>query len=478
MKTKAYLILPVIAVWAYFSILPVRAQAPPNLDPDFNPNYILTDDDIFDVYGMSYDYLKNFLKQKGTLADLQITDIDGKAKNAVDIIWRVANSYKLNPKYLIALLQKEQSLVEDPDPSENQLAWATGFAVCDSCSKDDPDIQSFKGFANQLEWAAKQHREKYLMQLLAFGATISGKAVGKSMTVDGIRVTPQNHATAMLYTYTPHLNGNQNLWKIWRRWFSLNYPNGTIVRGAPSGETYLIQLGEKRLFESQTVLASMSAPEKILEVSDTELSAYPTGDIVKFPKFSILKTEQGDIYLLVTDGKRKFSNMKSFNKFGFLEDEIMDVQSAEIADIPTLDPINEKTTFPTGALAKASNSSAVYYIENDTKYPLPDGVFLKLYFTGRPIRTLAKASLDKYKTGDFYAFQNGELVSANSSPAVYVVEDGRLRPIFSADVFEAMGWKWRNVVKVADRLLASYAIGDPITLAGHESSTQLTQATQ
>ncbi len=478
MKNKAYLVLPLIVAWAYFSVLPAHAQSTPNLDPNFNPNYILTNDDIFDVYGMSYDYLKNFLHQKGALADLQVTDIDGKVKNAVDVIWRVANSYKLNPKYLIALLQKEQSLVEDSSPSQRQLDWATGFAVCDSCSKDDPDLQSFKGFANQLEWAAKQHREKYLMQLLSFGTTISGKAVGKSMNVDGIQVIPQNQATAMLYTYTPHLNGNQNLWKIWRRWFSLNYPNGTVVRGLPSNKTYLIQLGEKKLFESPAVLASMSSPDKIVEVSDTELSAYPNGDLVKFPKFSLLKTEANDIYLLVTDGKRKFSSIKSFNKFGFLEDEIMDVSSTEVADIPDLAPITATSTFPTGALAKSSGSSAVYYIENDVKHALPDGVFLKLYFSGRPIKTLAKATLDKYQTGEPYAFQNGELVSAKSTPAVYVVEDGKLRPILSGDVFESMGWKWTNVVKVADRLLTAYQVTDPITLAGHEGTDQITQATQ
>ncbi len=231
------------------------------------------------------------------------------------------------------------------------------------------------------------------------------------------------------------------------------------------------------MFESPTVLASMSSPDKIVEVSDTELSAYPDGDLVKFPKFSLLKTETGDIYLLVTDGKRKFSNVKAFYKFGFLEDEILDVSSSEVADIPNLDPITATSTFPTGALAKASNSSSVYYIENDIKYPLPDGVFLKLYFTSRPIKTLARATLDKYKIGEPYAFQNGELISAKSSSAVYVIEDGKLRPIPSGDVFEAMGWKWKNVVKVADRLLAAYQIGDPISLAGHEGADQLTQAT-
>jgi len=430
----------------------------------FNPDSILTNDDVLSIEGMSFDYLKNFLRGKGKLADLIVTDIDGQQKTAADVIWRVANTYKINPKYLLALLQKEQSLVEDPNPSQEHLDWATGYAVCDNCDKNDSDLLQFKGFANQLEWAAKQHREKYLLQLLTTGTTVSGNGVDKTITVDGQSVTPQNYATAMLYTYTPHINGNLNLWRIWRRWFSLTYPTGTVVRGEPSGKTYLIYLGQKRLFASPAVITSMTDPKKIVAASDTELAAYPNGSNVLFPKFSLLRSEDGSIYLLVSDGKRKFADMAAFRKFGFIEDEIIDVSAADVADIPILEPISTKTIFPQGALAKASGSSAVWYVENGVKHVLQDEVFLKLYFTGRPIRTLAKKTLDGYSVGNAYLLHDGELVRGKSAPDTYVIEDGLLRPIPSAEVFEAMGWKWHNVVKIPDRVLAAYQVGNAVSL--------------
>ncbi len=447
------------------------AQTATSTDAGFNPNYVLTDDDLFDVTDMSYSNLKSFLRSKGTLADLTVKDIDGKDKVAADVIWRVANSYKINPKYILAVLQKEQSLVEDPEPSQKQLDWAMGYAVCDSCSKNDPAIQDYKGFANQLEYMAKQHREKYFLQLLSSGTTIGGKSVGKTIRVDGQDVTPQNYATAMLYTYTPHIHGNLNLWRIWRRWFSLTYPSGTVVRGTPSGKSYLIRFGEKREFASQAVLESMVDVKKIIEASDTELAAYPDGDQVKFPKYSLLRTPDGSVYLLVSNGKRKFSNRAAFDRFGFMDDDILDVEDADVSDIPDLEPITEKTVFPQGALVKTAKSNTVWYVEASIKHAIPDMTFVKLYFQGRPIRTVTQAKLDGYKTGDAYKLQDGELVRGKSSPAVYVVESGELRPIPSAETFETLGWKWQNVVTLPDRIIGTYAVSDPFTLMARSDAT-------
>lgn len=474
MKTRTIfrcLVLAILAVIWFSAVEPqATAQTATSSDAGFDPNYVLTDDDVFDVSSMSFDNLKSFLRGKGQLADLTVTDIDGREKTAADVIWRVANSYKMNPKYILAVLQKEQSLVEDPEPSQKQIDWAAGYAVCDSCGKDDPDIQAYKGFANQLEYMAKQHREKYFLQLLSSGTTIGGKSVGKTIHIDGQEVTPQNYATAMLYTYTPHIHGNLNLWRIWRRWFSFVYPNGTVVRGLPSEKVYLIRLGEKREFGSAAVLQSMVDPKKVIEASDTELATYPDGDNVMFPKYSLLRTPDGTVYLLVTNGKRKFSNRAAFDKFGFMDDDVLDVEDSDVSDIPDLDPITEKTVFPQGALVKSTKSSTVWYVEASVKHAITDMAFIKLYFYGRPIRTVAQSKIDGYKTGETYQLHDGELVRAKTVPAVYVVEGGKLRPIPSAEVFETLGWKWQNVVSLPDRVINSYTVSDPFTLVARTAA--------
>lgn len=442
--------------------VPVSAQQVA-LDPGFDPSHIIDDEDIFDVNGMSYDRMVNFLRSKGTLADYRTVDIDGVPKTAPEIIWRVAMSYKINPKYLLALLQKEQSLVEDPDPTQKQFDWATGYGVCDSCSKNDPSIQDFKGFASQLEWSAKQFREKYLMQILGNGKTKAGKAAGLQMTVDGMVITPDNNATAMLYSYTPHLNGNMNLWRIWRRWFTLKYPDGTVVKGATSGNVYLITLGQKHAFASHAVLDSMVDPDKIVTVSDTELSGYPNGTPIQFPKFALLRDEEKQIWLLTSDGRRKIQDMKAFRKFGFNEDEIQDVQDSDLTSYQVSDPITQKTAFPQGVVMQDKTTKELWYVEDSIKHNIPDKVFLALYFQGRNISTVSSKTLTQYAKGQTYQLQSGELVRTKKNPAVYVVEDTTIRPIPSATIFEAFGWNWQNVVTVNDNVLTTYTVGDPMT---------------
>ena len=138
-------------------IFAFSAEAQIRLDPGFDPNRVLEDSDIFDVNGMSEERLIRFLRIKGTLADVRAADIDGVQKTAAEIIWRVARSYKINPKYLLSDA-KEQSLVEDRNPSQAQFDWATGYAICDACSKTIPRFRNSRD-SHPTRMAAKQHRE-------------------------------------------------------------------------------------------------------------------------------------------------------------------------------------------------------------------------------------------------------------------------------------------------------------------------------
>ena len=427
--------------------------------PNFNPNVILTDSDVFNQNGLSHERLITFLRSKGTLADQRQIDIDGVEKSVPDIIWRVSQTYKMNPKYLVALLQKEQSLVENSAPTEKSFDWATGYGVCDSCSKDDPDLLELKGFANQLEWAAKQHREKYLLQLLTSGLTIGGFGVNKTKTVDGIAITPGNQATAMLYSYTPHIHGNLNLWKIWNRWFRVKYPDGTLVRDTTTNQAYLIRFGEKRPFASEAVLVSLANPEHAILTTTTDLDAYPTGEEIRFPKWAILQEPRGEIYLFTGEEKRHIADMETFRKLGFNPDEIVPIASNDLDQIPFGVEITSASEFPQGVLMQVANTDSIFYVEDGVRHSIVDPLFIKLYFRGRQIQKVPVEEVQKYTFGKPYTLHTGELVRSQDTPAVYVLENDTLRPILSAEVFESVGWDWKSVVFLPDSLISMYPIG-------------------
>ena len=54
----------------------------------------------------------------------------GTNRKASYVIYDSAQKYNISPKYLLVKLQKEQSLVTEDSPTQKQLDWAAGFAVC------------------------------------------------------------------------------------------------------------------------------------------------------------------------------------------------------------------------------------------------------------------------------------------------------------------------------------------------------------
>lgn len=446
-------------------VAPILAQnassSSPTLDEGFRPEEILDDRDLFELGSMNLERVQDFLAGHGTLGTYRTKDMDGTEKSAAEIIWRVATSYKINPKYLLALMQKEQSLVEDPTPTLKQFDWATGYGVCDNCALDDPAIQSFKGFANQLEWAAKQHREKYLLQILGRGKTIAGYAPGQAAMIDGQRIIPANQATAMLYSYTPHLHGNLNLWRIWQRWFSLLFPDGTIVQAKTSKQFYLLRYGLKRPFKSRAVAASVTDLGKAVLVEDNDLGSYAEGKPIAFANYSLVETPTGQRYLINGQQKRLIASRKVFSRLGFNEDEVIEVKPEELQDYEDGAKITLATAYPTGLLAKDSQG-VLWYVEDGVRHLIAQKIFLSLYFPGRPAKLLAAKKLSSFPIGDPYKLHDGELVRAKGQSDVAVIENGQRRPIPSAETFEELGWKWKNVVVLPAKTLESYPVGDPL----------------
>jgi len=194
---------------------------------DFDPNYIISDEDLVSCNSMTLSQIQQFLESKRSgLAWYSAIDTDGINRPASEIIWRAAQTNRINPKVILVTLQKEQSLIQTARPSQYQLDWATGYGVCDSCNVLDPTLQKYKGFAKQVDGTAGWKRW-YLDN-----ATILSwlKQPGQAYAIDTYTVIPANLATASFYTYTPHYHGNYNFWKIWGEWFGTIYPDGTVIK--------------------------------------------------------------------------------------------------------------------------------------------------------------------------------------------------------------------------------------------------------
>lgn len=437
------------------SFLPALAQA----QVEFDYNYILSDNDMFDYQSMSFEQIQNFLiAKRSALATYRdpITSLW-----AAEVIYYTAQDFQISPKFLIALLQKEQSLIENNNPSQYNYDWATGYAVCDGCDINDPYIQRYKGFYNQVYGAAKRIRQGYLPNLESNGRTISGLGPNNPKTIDGVLINPANNATAIVYTYTPHLHGNKLLWTIWNRYFTRAYPDGTLLNVDGSKEVWLIKNGQRRKFANRSVFLSYyDSFNNVITINKTELLKYPEGVSIKFANYSFIKTPKGTVYLLVGDTIRGFDSREALRRVGVNPEEIIKVKQEDILDFVEGQPITIKSVYPLGTLLQVKETGGIYWVLDGIKHPIMSREILKSNFANRRATKMTTKLLTQYETGDPVLFKEGDLVRNKTDlGTIYLISNKQRRPFASEKAFTQLGFEATNIITTNEQSLAIHEIG-------------------
>lgn len=456
---------------------------------DFDPSYLISDSEMTDYNSMSSDDIKNFLNGRaGTLNNYLTFDKEGNPKTAVQTFYEVAQLWKINPKYLMVLTQKEQSLLEDTTPTQKQYDWATGYGICDSCSMDDPTLLRFKGFYRQVNSAAAQTRY-YMDNINEFNYK-----PGKTYTIDGQSVTLANTATAGLYNYTPHIAGGKSFWNIWTKFFTKRWPDGSLLSTSNSStsEVYLISNNQKRLIASKAVFVSLFDPKRIILVPEADLNSYENGVPIKYLNFSILKGEtSGSLFMIVNDTKRKIVSTEVFTKLGFNEDDVQIVPDNELAVFVDGTDITNYTVYPTGALIQSASAKKPYenlfYVISGEKRPILTKEIFDANFSGLKIKKVPVAELDSFMSGSNVVLPDGWLIKSKTAvkyktvttivkkkkvytkvvtnpevQTVYVMSGGKKMPFVSGAVFSLMGYNTKNIKLISDETLKLISTGDVI----------------
>lgn len=440
--------------------LPIQAFA-----TEFTPNYIISDKEMLDEDSMSLDEIQAFLDAYGTLGQKEFLDVDGEVKPTAQIIYDAAQRNGVSPRVILVMLQKEQSLIEDTEPSQSQLDWAMGYGICDGCTYATSAAQRFRGIAKQINSATLQLHEGYIADLVSNGQTVMGFGPGIVMEVDDTTFTPANNATAALYTYTPHLHGNANFARLWQRWFTFAYPDGTLLQNEDDGGVWVIEDGKRRPITSRAALMSRFNEGAIVQVSATALAVLPTGRAISLPNYSLLQTATGEtIYLLVDDVIRPISSQEAFRAIGFNTDDIVLVSEEDLAQFEEGEPITSDTVYPQGTLLQDTTTGGVYFVQNGEKAPIMSREILKARFPNNAIQPAEDGELELYDTAAPVLFPDGTLIAASGEPAVYVVSEGQRLPITNEETFLTYGWRWDQVVFTNKRSVEIHALGEAVEL--------------
>jgi len=430
---------------------------------EFDPSYLISDSEILNFKSMSESDIVSFLsKRSGSLSNYITFDKENNPKTAAQAFYEVAQRWLVNPKYLLVLVQKEQSLLETASPTQKQYDWATGYGVCDNCSMDDPNIQRFRGFYRQINSAAAQTKY-YMDNIKEFNFQPN-----KTYNIDGESVTIKNTATAGLYNYTPHIHGNKVFWNLWNKYFGKKWPDGSLLQADDGNNVYYIENGLKRLVVSKAVLASRFDIKKIIEVSQSDLDSYDNGPDIKYLNFSLLQDSSSkEIFMIIDDYKRKFSDNNLMKKFGFNEDDLTSVTSADLALYKNGPDITQYTYYPTGIILQDSKATKpydkLYYVISGQKRPILNKEIFDANFIGFKITKATSAELDGFLTGPNMTLPDGWLIKNKTISTVYVISNGKKMPIFNWRIFTNMNYKSTNIKIVSDQTLDLHELGQTIT---------------
>lgn len=477
-------------------IFNAKAVNASSVDPNFDPNLIISDEEMLNYNSMTLMEIQIFLESKNSfLASYETKNAYGTKKTAAEIIYEAATAnYRcpdhvdlsenpgeemiellcdkittVNPRFLMILIQKESSLIENPNPSQKRLDEATGYGCPDSGGCNP----RWKGFGKQVNSAALQflaYMEKPNRYPYRQGNAYIFNNDRGTIYNQPLMVTPANRATAALYNYTPHVfNGNYNVWRLYQRYFPegvltqiARYPNGSLLQVKDQPGVWLIQDGQKRPFHSWGALTSRYNPNRIITIDESELDAYFKGAPLKYPNYSLLRSPQGDIYLIVDDEKRKFATDEIFKHFGFHPDEIIDTSSVDLGYYQDGKSITTQSTHITGALMQDPRSGGVFYVYDGKKFPINDRVVLDKKYPEMSIYKATVKQLESYETKEPVLFPDGTLLKSRTVSAVYLIADGQKRPFITGKVFEDLGYKWENIIEVSPQHLYLYPFGETV----------------
>lgn len=155
----------------------------------YNTNW-MTDETFTGETTASIGQIRTFFEEHGSCLADPISDADSQIIDIPALIHAAAVQYQINPKVLLATMQKEQSAIS-VCPTTGKLSRLMGISTVSTARE-------------QIATSAALYRA-YMNEQAASGSTRSGWAVGLAKeTQDGVVVTPASRAIAALFTYTPY----------------------------------------------------------------------------------------------------------------------------------------------------------------------------------------------------------------------------------------------------------------------------------
>ncbi len=131
---------------------------------------------------------------------------------------------------------------------------------------------------------------------------------------------------------------------------------------------------------------------------------------------------------------------------------------------------------PYGCVVRGSGATLYLYEQGQKRaFPSPE-IFLSHGYHWQQVVQISDAELAALADGPPLTFRDGELLRGNDE-TVYIVEHGYRRPFVAASVFEALGYRWENVLTIAADQLQTLPLGEAMTATSRHADGTLLRGT-
>src|SRR5680860_708781 len=234
----------------------------------------------------------------------------------------------------------------------------------------------------------------------------------------------------------------------------ITYPNGSLLQEFEKNMVFLLQNGQKRAMEmsGEEFIKMGFATKDIIKVFSSDLKIYQAGLNVKYaPDGKLIKDNKGTVYLTENGKKKQFTSSALFEYLGYQWKNIEDSKLTAFY----LD--GSKMIYPNGILAKSNKKDTTYLIENKQKRNISSDTLLQILgYKSKNIISINDDELANFPQGKKLSYPDNTLVKATDSPAVYIVQDAKRKEFTSAVLFEKSGYDWKNIISIERGELNSY----------------------
>jgi len=499
---------------------------------DYNGARLIDDQVFLNYKSMSMDEIQKFLESRNSglaskkqffnCAQYGVDSIENKLYQTLGapcnqladpskFIYYASQIYGINPQVIIATLQKEQSLITSPNPSDWQINQAMGYKC-----PDNGGCSSNSSFFYQIDNGATVLRLNYERsnKNTSWWPTISGYNCGQRNPSTFSYYRPslypkqyvdfyddnnvlyrtyyiENASTTSLYCYTPHAynnprgefglapfgstgqyySGSYNFVLFFEKWF------GSTVRNlvtAPGLGIYQIENGMKRPFPNSITFLSYSYRwSDVVNISQSEVNQIPDGNPMtyntSFRNGKLVTSPTKGIYLVENGLKRPFGNQITFIS-SYSYSNVFYLSDYELSLIPEGNAMGYNTHYRDGLLISVDGNS-VFKVENGLKRGISSiEAFYSNGYKFIDIKKVSALELSLIPNGDLIGynsmFRNGKLIS-NTLSGVYLVENGKKRPFPSDIVFISQNYSWSNILSVSSSEIGLLVDGEAMTYNVH-----------